>query len=134
VVEHGYGSLKLYPFFSLHVSIVADIDENDNEKINVLLVDYMVEHIQGLEIFIAVHRDGRYKIIAKCFNRKIRKKITEGVGERIRVSSRDELDVFLDYFDIFIVKYLQEIVYEHPDALPSDCMQLIRDILHYLLS
>jgi hypothetical protein len=134
VFEKGYASLKLYPGFSLHVSVVASEDEDENGKVDVLLIDYITIHVAGLEVFVAVHRDGRYKIIAKCYNKKIRKKITEGVGERIHVGDKKELDVFLDHFEIFIVKYLQQIVNEYPDVLPEDCMQLIRDILHYLQS
>jgi len=134
VFEKGYASLKLYPGFSLHVSVVASEDEDENGKVDVLLVDYIAIHVSGLEIFVAVHRDGRYKIIAKCYNKKIRKKITEGVGEPVRISDKQELDVFLNHFEILMVKYLQEIVGKYSDVLPEDCMQLIRDILHYLQS
>jgi len=138
VVEHGYGSLKLYPKFSLHASIIADIDEENNDKINILLIDYMVEHMTGLEVFIALHRDGRYKIFVKYYDQKmkkrIRKKIVEGIGEKIRIGDKSELDVFLDHFEIFIAKYLQMIVSEYSDVLPDYYATVIRDILHYLQS
>jgi len=138
VVEHGYGSLKLYPFFSLHASVIVDQREDDDNKINVLLVDYMVEHVAGLEIFIAVHRDGKYKVFVKYYDEKmkkrVRKKVIEGIGERIRIADKDELDVFLDHFDVFIMRYLQEIVDKCSDMLPVDYIKLIRHILSYLQS
>ncbi len=138
MVEHAYGSLKLYPFFSLHSTIITDQDEDEDEKIDVLLIDYIVEHVQGLEVFIAVHRNGKYKVFVKYYdekaNKKIRKKVIENVGEKVKITDKDELDVFLDHFDIFIVKYLQEIVDKHSDALPDYCIAVIRDILHYLQS
>jgi len=138
VVEHAYGSLKLYPFFSLHSTIITDQDEDEDEKIDVLLIDYMIEHMQGLEVFIAVHRDGKYKVFIKYYdektNKRVRKKVIEGIGEKVKITDKHELDVFLDHFDIFTVKYLQEVVNKCNDILPANYVRMIRDVIHYLQS
>ncbi len=131
-MEKGYASVKVYPSFSLHVSVIAKEPNKEDDEIDVLLVDYIVMHFEGMEIFIAVHRDGKYKIMLKCREERFKQKIAEGVGERVHVNDKEELEVFLDHFEIFIVKYLQEIINNYSDRIPGRCEQLVHDILSQL--
>jgi hypothetical protein len=123
-----YGSLRIYPNFSLHVSILT----LKSDKNTPVLIDYMVIHFEGMEIFISVHVDGRYRVIVKCEREKFMQKIAEGQREKISITNKEEINIFLDHFYIFVKQYLEDILQNCNDKLPSRCEQLVRDILSQL--
>ncbi len=125
-VEKGYASLKLYPFFSLHASVLTV----QSSKVVPILIDYMVEHLGGMEIFISVRVDGRYKIYVRCYKEKFKKKIAEGQGDKISISSEEEINVFLDHFELFIKRYLEEILRNYVNELPENCAKKIREVAY----
>jgi hypothetical protein len=125
MVQKGYASIKMFSNFSLHVSVLVE----ESNTISILFVDYIIIYYKCMEVFISVHENGRFKINVKCFNKNVRKKIVEGIGERVTVSNKEELEIFLSHFEIFVKLYLEKIVRDYSEKLPDECNQLIFQIL-----